>query len=125
MQKKGNTMEKVFVDTMRELLLAQKEEIIQTLMSENEDFKEIVEDLDPKDLADIAADDIGRKTLEALGAQDTRRLRQIDSALSRIENGRYGVCVSCGKKIPKERLEAIPYAVMCISCKTSDERKNR
>ena len=125
MQKKGNTMEKVFVDTMRESLLAQKEEIIETLMSENEDFKEIVEDLDPKDLADIASDDIGRQTLETLSAQDTRRLIQIDSALSRMENGRYGVCVSCSKKIPKERLEAIPYAVMCISCKTSDERKNR
>ena len=118
-------MEKVFVDTMRESLLAQKEEIIETLMSENEDFKELVEDLDPKDLADIASDDIGRQTLETLSAQDTRRLIQIDSALSRIENGRYGVCVSCSKKIPKERLEAIPYAVMCISCKTSDERKNR
>ena len=118
-------MEKVFVDTMRESLLAQKEEIVETLMSENADFKEIVEDLDPKDLADIAADDIGRQTLETLSAQDTRRMIQIDSALSRIENGRYGVCVSCSKKIPKERLEAIPYAVMCISCKTSDERKNR
>ena len=110
---------------MRESLLALKEEIIETLISENEDFKDLVEDMDPKDLADIAAEDIDRKNLETLSAQDIRRLRKIDSALSRMENGRYGVCARCNKKIPKQRLEAIPYAVMCIECKSSDERKNR
>lgn len=118
-------MERVFVDSMKSSLLALKEEIIQTLIAENEEFKDIVGDMDPKDLADIAADDMDRKTLETLSSQEIKRLRQIDGALSRIENGRYGVCVSCNKKIPKERLEAIPYAVMCIECKTSDERKNR
>ena len=118
-------MEKIFQDTMRESLLALKEEIIETLISENEDFKDLVEDMDPKDLADIAAEDIDRKNLETLSAQDIRRLRKIDSALSRMENGRYGVCARCNKKIPKQRLEAIPYAVMCIECKSSDERKNR
>jgi RNA polymerase-binding protein DksA len=118
-------MEKIFVDTMRESLLSLKEQIIDTLISENADFKDLVEDMDPKDLADIAADDIDRKTLETLSAQEIRRLRKIDSALSRMENGRYGVCARCNKKIPKKRLEAIPYAVMCIECKSSDERKNR
>jgi len=110
---------------MRESLLAMKEEIIATLISENEDFKDLVEDMDPKDFADIAADDIDRKTLETLSSQEIQRLRKIDSALSRMENGRYGVCARCNKKIPKARLEAIPYAVMCIDCKSSDERKNR
>ena len=118
-------MEKIFADTMRESLLAMKEEIIATLISENEDFKALVEDMDPKDFADIAADDIDRKTLETLSSQEIQRLRKIDSALSRMENGRYGVCARCNKKIPKARLEAIPYAVMCIDCKSSDERKNR
>jgi len=118
-------MEKVFIDEMQQALLLLKENIIKILISENEDFKEIIGDMDPKDLADIAADDIDRKTLETLSSNDIRRLRQIDSALSRIENGRYGVCIKCGKKITKERLEAIPYALMCIGCKTSDERKNR
>ena len=118
-------MEKVFIDDMQQSLLSLKENIIQTLASENKDFKEIIGDLDPKDLADIAADDIDRKTLETLSSNDVRRLRQIDSALSRIDNDRYGVCIRCGKKIAKERLQAIPYALMCINCKTSDERKNR
>jgi len=118
-------MEKQFVDEMKEKLLSQKEKILENLLAENEDFEALIKDLDPKDLADIAADDIDRKTLEALSSQDIKRLRLIDSAISRIHNDRYGVCMRCNKKIPKERLEAIPYALMCISCQSSDERRNR
>lgn len=102
-----------------------KEEIIKSLVAESEEFEALLEDIDPKDLADIAADDIDRKTLEALNQQDIKRLRLIDSALSRLKNGRYGLCMRCGKRIKTERLEAIPYALMCIECKNSEERKNR
>lgn len=118
-------MDKVFTDKMMKELLQLKEEILQTLMAENEDFDALIKDLDPKDLADVAADDIDRKTLEALSSQDIKRLRLIDGAVSRINNDRYGICMRCNKKIPKERLEAIPYALMCIECQTSDERRNR
>ena len=121
----ARAMDKAFVDQMKERLLELKEEIINNLMAESEDFEAIIHDLDPKDLADIAADDIDRKTLEALSTQDIKRLRLIDSAFSRIHNERYGVCMRCNKRIPNERLEAIPYALMCIECKTSDERRNR
>jgi RNA polymerase-binding protein DksA len=102
-----------------------KMEIIANLVASNADFKEIVEGMDPKDLADIASDDIDRKMIEALGSQDIKRLKLIDSALTRIQQGKYGLCVKCGKRIPKERLEAIPYALMCIECKTAEERRNR
>lgn len=118
-------MDKAFLETMHERLNQLKSELIQNLVSESQDFEAIIKDLDPKDLADIAADDIDRKTLEVLSSQDIKRLRQIESAIARINNGNFGVCPSCGKKISKERLEAIPYAFLCISCKTADERKNR
>jgi RNA polymerase-binding protein DksA len=118
-------MEKEFLDQMRESLEKLKKEIINKLIAESSEFREILEDMDPKDLVDIAAEDIDRKTLEALGTQEIKRLRAIDAALSRIENDRYGLCVKCNKRIPTERLTAIPYALMCIECKTSDERRNR
>lgn len=118
-------MEKLFLDDIKENLLKMKNEILKNLASEDEDFKAIVEDIDPKDLGDIAADDIDRKTLEALGAQEMKRLRLIDSALSRLGSGKYGICMSCGKKILTERLEAIPYALKCVSCKTNEERNRR
>lgn len=118
-------MEKEFIEKMKASLIKMKKEIVDSLAANNEDFQAIVEGVDPKDSVDIAADDIDRKMLESLGAKDLKRMRLIDSALSRIETGKYGVCLKCGKKIPEERLEAIPYALMCVECQSADERRNR
>jgi RNA polymerase-binding protein DksA len=118
-------MDQEFIAQMKKSLTELKKEIISNLMASNKDFKEIMEGMDPKDMADIASDDIDRKLIEALGSQDLKRLRLIDSALTRIQQGKYGLCMKCGKRIPRERLEAIPYALMCIDCKTADERRNR
>lgn len=50
------------------------------------------------------------------------RLRQVDHALSRIEDGTYGTCENCGKRIPAARLDALPEATLCIDCKAETER---
>ena len=118
-------MDENFLKKIRNSLMQLKKEILRNLASESEDFRTIIEDMDPKDLADIAADDIDRKTLEALGAQEIKRLQLIESAIARLENKKYGLCARCSKKIPRERLEAIPYALLCIDCKSSEERRNR
>lgn len=58
-------------------------------------------------------------------------LREIHDAIRRIEDGRYGKCVQCGKDIGEERLEALPYARLCIDCEeekdvqTEDLRRMR
>jgi RNA polymerase-binding protein DksA len=118
-------MDQTFISSMEKSLTDLKMEIVSNLMVNNDDFKEIVEGMDPKDLADIASDDIDRKMIEAIGSQELKRLRLIDSALTRIKQGKYGLCIKCGKRIPQDRLEAIPYALMCIDCKTAEERRNR
>ncbi|OHE59484.1 MAG: conjugal transfer protein TraR [Treponema sp. RIFOXYC1_FULL_61_9] len=118
-------MDQNFVERMRKSLIDLKTEIISVLIASNADFKEIVEGMDPKDFADIASDDIDRKMIEAIGTQDLKRLRLIDSAITRINQGKYGLCIKCAKRIPVERLEAIPYALMCVECKNADERRNR
>jgi RNA polymerase-binding protein DksA len=118
-------MDAEFAEQMKQALFSLKKEIIDTLIANNEDFKAIVEGLDPKDFADIASDDMDRKMLETIGSKDIKRMRLIDSAITRIEQGKYGSCMKCGKKIPRERLEAIPYALMCIECQSADERRNR
>lgn len=118
-------MSQDFVERMRLSLIDLKNEIISNLIAGNADFKEIVEGMDPKDFADIASDDIDRKMIEAIGTQDLKRLKLIDSAMTRISQGKYGMCIKCGKRIPQDRLEAIPYALMCIECKSAEERRNR
>lgn len=118
-------MDQAFVESMRQELLRQKGEILQHLMSDNEDFRAIVEDLAPKDLADIAADDLDKKNLEALGTVELKRLNLIESALARIENGRYGYCLETGVAIPQERLRAIPWALYTVEVQARKERQNR
>jgi RNA polymerase-binding protein DksA len=118
-------MDKETLDKMRESLLAQKRQILEQLATTNADFRAIVEEMDPKDFADVASDDIDRKMIEALGSQDIKRLKAIDAAISRIQLGRYGLCMKCTKKIPPERLKAIPYAVLCVECQKGEERRNR
>lgn len=118
-------MDQAFVSRMKKNLLEMKAEILQNLLSEDEEFRDIVEKDDSKDLVDIASTDIDKSTLEILGAQEMKRLRLIEAALVRIENGKYGLCLKSGKPIPKERLEAIPYALYRIEYQNEMERRNR
>jgi RNA polymerase-binding protein DksA len=114
-----------FTEKMEQSLQGQKTEIRENLIAGNKDFKEIVEGMDPKDFADIASDDIDRKMIEVIGAQELKQLKLIESALTRISQGKYGFCIKCEKRIPPDRLEAIPYALMCVDCKSEEERRNR
>lgn len=118
-------MDKAFVGQMKQKLLDMKKEILEKLLADDEEFRDIVDNDDSKDLVDIASTDIDKTTLEALGSQEMKRLRLIESALVRIENGKYGICLKSGKPIPKERLEAIPYALYRIEYQNEFERRNR
>lgn len=54
----------------------------------------------------------------ALSAQALEAVEEIDAALEKISNGKYGICENCGQLIAKARLEALPYARLCIACKS-------
>lgn len=114
-----------FSDQMYDDLKKMKADLLKNLISENEDFKAAVDDLDLHDLADVASNDIDCRTLELLGNRDKLQLNKIDAAISRIKNGTYGICAACTKMISKERLQAIPYAALCIECKQKAEKKRR
>jgi len=124
-KKKIPPIDQEFLDKMEAALMVLKSEIVDNLIASNEDFKEMMDGTEPKDLADIASDDIDRKMIEAIGTQELKRLKLIESALTRIKQGKYGHCIKCGKRIPQDRLIAIPYALQCIECKSEEERRNR
>jgi DnaK suppressor protein len=54
----------------------------------------------------------------ALSAQARAAIEQIDVAIEKIHAGTYGQCENCGTAIPKERLKALPYAALCVKCKS-------
>lgn len=51
------------------------------------------------------------------------RRAEVQRALARIEDGTYGACERCSAEIPKERMEAVPTACLCIACKSADEHR--
>ncbi|HEV8626128.1 MAG TPA: TraR/DksA C4-type zinc finger protein [Acidimicrobiia bacterium] len=59
----------------------------------------------------------------ALSASATQAVEEIDRALRRMDAGNYGICERCGKKIAVARLEALPFAALCIECKSREERR--
>ena len=115
-------MEQAFIEKMKEQLLAQKND---DEFKVPKPAKKILEGGISGDEVDVASDVVDGQLLESLGAQDSNRLQMINNALDRIKQGSYGKCLKCGQEIPQERLEAIPYAFMCIQCQTHNERSNR
>jgi RNA polymerase-binding protein DksA len=73
-------------------------------------------------LADVATATYMRELDYTLEGNVEHVLAEIDAALGRIDEGTYGTCVRCRSTIAEERLEAMPYATMCIECKRLDER---
>ena len=73
-------------------------------------------------IADSATDTYLRELDEGLEETAGHVLVEIDEALARIEDGTYGRCSACGRPIGEERLEAVPYATLCIDDKRAIER---
>ncbi len=74
-------------------------------------------------LADTATDTYDRELDYTLEENSEHVLTEIDAALKRIEDGTYGTCTNCEHQIPPERLEARPWATLCIGCKRERERR--
>ncbi len=75
--------------------------------------------------ADAGSDAYDRDFALSLLSQEQDALYEIDEALKRIDHGTYGVCEMSGERIPKERLEAIPFARYTVQCQSQIERQQR
>lgn len=62
-----------------------------------------------------------KEHLSKLIEQDARGLGGINNALEKILDGSYGKCEGCGKEINRDRLEALPMALLCLDCKQAEE----
>jgi DnaK suppressor protein len=114
----------------RDLLLDRRRQVanaLDNLHKENagsleDETGELVSGSADQHMADTATQTVEREIGNTLELHDERLLVAIDAALTRIEAGTYGKCVNCGAQIPEERLEAMPWATLCIDCKRKEER---
>ncbi len=74
------------------------------------------------DVVDAALDTAQDEISSQLAEVESRELAHIENALDRMRTGQYGTCEVCSKKIPMARLDALPYATMCIECQRDVER---
>lgn len=72
-------------------------------------------------IADHASDLVDLEVDQSLAENADNVIAEIDEALGRIEGGTYGTCAVCGATIPEERLDAIPYATLCLDDKRRQE----
>lgn len=76
----------------------------------------------PIHMADIGSDNYEQEFSLSLMENGGATLDKIQTSLDRIEEGTYGACEECGAKIPKARLNAIPYATLCVKCASHQEQ---
>ena len=81
------------------------------------------EKLNFPDVTDQAAAEADKNFTIRLREREQKLLKKIDEALSRIENGTFGICEHCGEEISYKRLHARPVATYCIECKTKQEEE--
>ena len=118
-------MTAIETDGFREALLEEKKRVeaaIQNLQAENSgNLAEEAGEETAHDLADTATETYDRELDYTLEENSEHLLEEIEAALKRIEEGTYGICTNCGKQIVVERLEALPWATLCIDCQRDRE----
>jgi RNA polymerase-binding protein DksA len=108
----------------KETLEAMKRDLLRGVKTNDGMGKENNPD-EVKDLADLASDSYDRELAFGLSETERARLAMVEKALDAIGEGTYGLCVSCGKPIAAARLKALPFARLCIDCKSSEENPGR
>jgi len=76
------------------------------------------------DIADDAVQSYDRQMMMGLGEKDLTKLRLVEEAIEKLDNGQYGVCSECEELIPEGRLILVPFALHCVDCLEIIENKN-
>ena len=113
----------------KKLISKKKEEIIEEIKHISEDtLKKSQKDASGDisgytyHMADVATDTYDREFSLGIASNESQLIYELDDALKKIEEGKYGICEECKGLIPKTRLKALPYARLCLKCQQAKER---
>ncbi len=113
---------KKFLTDLRQNLLEMKNKLVAEIDSELKAEREGNKD-EGMDTYDLASEERDREINFILSDRERVKIKQIDDALVRLEDGSYGVCESCGLDVAEERLEAMPFTRLCRDCQQDMERE--
>ena len=113
-----------FLERQRQALLGERAVYVEQAQNLKAEAESLVEEMEPGDIQfDEESGEGGTLTVDrerdlVLSAQAQLAVEDIDDALRKLSRGRYGICEGCGELIGKPRLEAMPFARLCIACKS-------
>ena len=102
-------------EEVRQTLCEMLEELDERLARITDDMRHSDEPIE-KDFSEQVTQNENNEVKDYLGNAACREIGMIKQAITRIDNGEYGVCQVCGERINIERLKVIPYSNMCIKC---------
>jgi len=106
----------------KELLMAMRSQIMAGI-SRNVKTEGDNPDKETGDMYDQATSERDRELNLLLTTRDQEKLKEIESALQKIKEGTYGDCEECGEKIPQGRLMVMPFARVCVNCRSKIEKE--
>jgi DnaK suppressor protein len=106
---------------VRKMLEKQRQEILDLYVHDLKEGQKFQSD-GAEDLVDRANDAYNREFILSLSGSERDVLIEIDEALARLDNGGFGTCTHCEKKIAGKRLQAVPWARYCIDCQELSEQ---
>jgi RNA polymerase-binding protein DksA len=108
---------KLQLETLKKDLLEQTE--FTEGIQKHEGLRDSIQELSVVDNhpADVGSENYERAKDISLHEKNQLVLKKVDEALEKVALGNYGTCENCGKEIPDDRLDAVPYAEFCIECK--------
>ncbi len=104
---------------LRQMLVKRRDALRKALAGDLSELNELNQGTG--DVADFALDIAHEEISSQLAEAESRELVQIDNALDRMSSGTYGRCEGCNRPIPTARLNALPYATLCIECQREEE----
>lgn len=107
---------------MREILMMRRDALRKALAGDLSMLKELREQT-AGDVVDFALDSAQHEINSQLAEAESRELASIENALDHMRTGQYGICEGCVTRIPLARLNALPYATLCIDCQREAERQ--
>lgn len=115
-------MDKEKLSLIKKKLLKMREEIIsKSKHLKNQSLSMGIDGI--QDMADAASNTYNVDILMSLSDNEINLLKDIDTALDKIEKGQYGICEACDEPINEKRLEVNPTARYCIDCQRMMEKK--
>lgn len=109
------------IEQVKKRLEKKKSELLERLQRTGDSLRR-ADNPPEKDFAEQATERENDDVLEALQHGSKQELLKINKALARIEQGAYFECSNCGEDIPEERLEAVPFTVLCVSCASQRDK---